>query len=106
MIVDGEPVLSCMTLAVRCQSKEITTIEGLARDGELHPLQKSAIEHDAVQCGFCTPGWLLSAKVLLENNPAPTREEVRTAIAGNICRCTGYKRIEDAILAAAGQNRE
>ncbi len=106
VIVDGEPVLSCMTLAVRCQSKEITTIEGLARNGELHPLQMSAIEYDAVQCGFCTAGWLLSAKVLLENNPAPTREEVRTAIAGNICRCTGYKRIEDAILAAAGQNRE
>jgi carbon-monoxide dehydrogenase small subunit len=106
VIVDGEPVLSCMTLAVRCQSKEITTIEGLAQNGELHPLQKSAIECGAVQCGFCTPGWLLSAKVLLENNPAPTREEVRAAIAGNICRCTGYRRIEDAILAAAGQNRE
>ncbi len=106
VIVDGEPILSCMTLAVRCQQKEITTIEGLARNGELHPLQKSAIEHDAVQCGFCTPGWLLSAKVLLENNPTPTREEVRTAIAGNICRCTGYKRIEDAILALAGKNRE
>jgi carbon-monoxide dehydrogenase small subunit len=69
-------------------------------------ITQSAIEHDAVQCGFCTPGWLLSAKVLLENNPAPTREEVRTAIAGNICRCTGYKRIEDAILAAAGKNPE
>jgi carbon-monoxide dehydrogenase small subunit len=106
VIADGEPILSCMTLAVRCQSKEITTIEGLAQKGELHPLQNAAIEHDAVQCGFCTPGWLLSAKVLLENNPAPTREEVRTAIAGNICRCTGYKRIEDAILAATGQNRE
>lgn len=106
VIVDGEPILSCMTLAVRCQYKEITTIEGLAQNGVLHPLQKSAIERGAVQCGFCTPGWLLSAKILLENNPAPTREEVRTAIAGNICRCTGYKRIEEAILAAAGQNRE
>lgn len=106
VIVNGEPVLSCMTLAVRCQSKEITTIEGLAQNGELHPLQKSALEHDAVQCGFCTPGWLLSAKVLLENNPAPTRAEVRTAIAGNICRCTGYKRIEDAILAVAGKSGE
>ncbi len=106
VIVNGEPVLSCMTLVVRCQSKEITTIEGLAQNGELHPLQKSALEHDAVQCGFCTPGWLLSAKVLLENNPAPTRAEVRTAIAGNICRCTGYKRIEDAILAVAGKSRE
>lgn len=102
VIMDGEPILSCMTLALRCQYKEITTIEGLAQNGKLHPLQKSAMEHNAVQCGFCTPGWLLSAKVLLENNPAPTREEVVTAIAGNICRCTGYKRIEEAILAAAG----
>ncbi|MEE9418923.1 MAG: (2Fe-2S)-binding protein [Desulfatiglandaceae bacterium] len=103
VIMDGEPILSCMTLALRCQHKEITTIEGLAQNGKLHPLQKSAMEHNAVQCGFCTPGWLLSAKVLLENNPAPTREEVVTAIAGNICRCTGYKRIEEAILAAAGR---
>jgi carbon-monoxide dehydrogenase small subunit len=102
VIMDGEPILSCMTLAVRCQDKEITTIEGLIQNAELHPLQKSAMEHGAVHCGFCTAGWLLSAKVLLENNPAPTREEVRTAIAGNICRCTGYKRIEEAILAAAG----
>ena len=101
VVIDGEPVLSCMTLAVRCQNKNIMTIEGLAQDGELHPLQKSAIEYQAVQCGFCTPGWLLSAKVLLDNNPTATREEIRTAIAGNLCRCTGYQKIEESILAVA-----
>ena len=101
VIIDGEPVLSCMTLAVRCQNRNIMTIEGLAQNGQLHPLQKSAIEHEAVQCGFCTPGWLLSAKVLLDNNPNPTREEVRIAIAGHLCRCTGYQKIEESILAVA-----
>jgi carbon-monoxide dehydrogenase small subunit len=101
VIMDGEPVLSCMTLAVRCHGKNILTIEGLAEDGKLHPLQKSAIEHGAVQCGFCTPGWLLSAKALLENNPSPTPEEVQTAVSGNLCRCTGYQKIVDSILAVA-----
>jgi len=101
VIMDGEPVLSCMTLAVRCQGKDILTIEGLAENGKLHPLQKSAIEHGAVQCGFCTSGWLLSAKALLENNPSPTPEEVQTAVSGNLCRCTGYEKIVDSILAVA-----
>ena len=101
VIIDGEPALSCMTLAIRCEGREIVTIEGLSQNGELHPLQKSAVEHGAVQCGFCTPGWLMSAKVLLDNNEAPTLTEVREAIAGNLCRCTGYKKIEDAILAVA-----
>jgi len=101
VIMDGEPVLSCMTLAVRCQGKDILTIEGLAENGKLHPLQKSAIEHGAVQCGFCTSEWLLSAKVLLENNPSPTPEEVQTAVSGNLCRCTGYEKIVDSILAVA-----
>ncbi len=101
VIIDGEPVLSCMTLAIRCQNRSIMTIEGLAQNGQLHPLQKSAMEYDAVQCGFCTPGWLLSAKVLLDNNPHPTLDEVRAAIAGNLCRCTGYRRIEESILAVA-----
>lgn len=101
VIVDGEPVLSCMTLAVRCRDKQITTIEGLASsgNGKLHPLQESAIEHDAVQCGFCTGGWLMAAKVLLDNNPEPTRDQVRAAIAGNLCRCASYEKIEDSILA-------
>ncbi len=97
VVVDGEPVLSCMTLAVRCGGKSITTIEGLARDGRLHPLQEAAIEHDAVQCGFCTSGWLMSAKALLDANPAPTRAEIRAAIAGNLCRCAAYRNIEEAI---------
>lgn len=101
VIMNGEPILSCMTIAMRCHNSEITTIEGLSKNGQLHLLQKSAIEHNAVQCGFCTPGWMLSAKVLLDNNPFPSRDEVRTAIAGNLCRCTGYKKIEAAILAAA-----
>jgi len=101
VIVDGKPVLGCMTLAVRCQDREILTIEGLSQNGRLHPLQQAAIDHNAVQCGFCTPGWILSAKALLENTPRPTREDIRQGIAGNICRCTGYKKIEEAIMAAA-----
>jgi aerobic-type carbon monoxide dehydrogenase small subunit (CoxS/CutS family) len=106
VIMNGAPILSCMTLAVRCHRGKITTIEGLSTNGELHPLQQSAIEHNAVQCGFCTPGWLLSAKVLLDNVPSPSREEVRKAIAGNLCRCTGYKKIEEAVLAAADTSRD
>ena len=101
VIIDGEPALSCITLAIRCEGREIVTIEGLSQNGELHPLQKSAVEHGAVQCGFCTPGWLMSAKVLLDNNGTPTLDEVRGAIAGNLCRCTGYKKIEESILAVA-----
>ncbi|MEW6672132.1 MAG: (2Fe-2S)-binding protein [Thermodesulfobacteriota bacterium] len=101
VIIDGKPVLGCMTLAVRCQGREILTIEGLSQNGRLHPLQQAAIDHNAVQCGFCTPGWILTAKALLENNPRPSREEIRHGIAGNICRCTGYKKIEEAIMAAA-----
>ncbi len=105
VILDGEPVLSCLALAIRCRNKRILTIEGLAENGELDPLQQAAIECGAVQCGFCTPGWILSAKFLLDNNPTPTREEVRAAIAGNFCRCTGYRKIEDAILAVAARNQ-
>lgn len=101
VIIDGKPVLGCMTLAVRCQEREILTIEGLSQNGRLHPLQQAAIDHNAVQCGFCTPGWILTAKALLENTPRPTREEIRRGIAGNICRCTGYKKIEEAVMAAA-----
>lgn len=101
VIIDGQAVLSCMTQAVRCRDKEITTIESLARKGRLHPLQESAIEHGAVQCGFCTPGWLLSAKVLLDHNPNPTRADVTHAIAGNFCRCTGYQKIIESILAVS-----
>ena len=98
VIVDGVAILSCMTQAARYGGKDITTIEGLGHNGHLHPLQASAIEHGAVQCGYCTPGWLLSAKALLDTNPAPTRDEVTNAIAGNFCRCTGYKKIVESIL--------
>lgn len=101
VIIDGKPALGCMTLAVRCQDREIQTIEGLSQNGRLHPLQQAAVDHNAVQCGFCTPGWIMTAKALLENTPRPTREDVRRGIAGNICRCTGYKKIEEAIMAAA-----
>ena len=106
VIMNGRPVLSCMVLAVRCGGKTIETIEGLAKNGTLHPLQQTAIEKTAVQCGFCTPGWLLSAKVLLEKQPHPSRKDVRVAIAGNLCRCTGYTKIEDAILAAADPEKK
>lgn len=106
LIMDGEPILSCMTLALRCRDKHITTIEGLAHGGALHPLQQAAIDHDAVQCGFCTAGWLLAAKTLLDSNPCPTREEIRAAISGNLCRCASYQRIEESILAAALQMKE
>ena len=104
VIMASVPILSCMTLAVKGHNCEVTTIEGLAPNGKLHPLQQAAIEHNAIQCGYCTPGWLLSAKVLLDEQPHASQEEVRTAIAGNLCRCTGYKKIEEAILAVAGQS--
>lgn len=103
VLIDGKPALSCLTLAVAVQRKEITTIEGLARNGELHPLQKSFVEKGAVQCGFCTPGMILTAKAFLEEHPKPTQAEVKKAISGNLCRCTGYVKIVDAILAVAGR---
>ena len=101
VIMDGKTVLSCLTLAVDAQGKEITTIEGLAQGTELHPLQEAFIDCGGVQCGFCTPGMVLSAKVLLDQKPMPTVEEVKKAIGGNLCRCTGYMKIIEAILKAA-----
>jgi len=101
VLIGGEPRLSCLTLAERCQDKSVETVEGLARDGKLHPLQRAFIDGFAAQCGFCTPGMILAAKVLLERNPEPSRGEVIDAISGNICRCTGYQPIVNAILAAA-----
>lgn len=99
VLIDNKPVLSCLTLAVACKGKEITTIEGLKEGEKLHPLQASFIEHGAIQCGMCTPGMILSAKALLDENPDPGEIEVRKAIAGNLCRCTGYVKIVEAILA-------
>jgi len=98
VLLNGKAVNSCLVFAVEVEGKEITTIEGLYRQGELHPLQQAFIEEGAVQCGFCTPGFILTAKALLDSNPHPTEVEVRRAIAGNLCRCTGYDKIVRAIM--------
>ncbi len=105
VIMDGMAVNSCMVLAVDAHGKEITTIEGLAPAGKLHPLQEEFIAQGAIQCGFCTPGMILAAKSLLDQNSNPTEGEVKTAISGNFCRCTGYVRIVNAILSAAERLR-
>ena len=101
MLLDGEPVNSCSYLAMQAQGREITTVEGLAPGGELSPLQRSFLQEGGVQCGFCTPGMLISATALLARSPSPTEEEVRIALAGNLCRCTGYDGIVKAVLSAA-----
>ena len=101
VLVDGKPVCSCLMLAVQANGREITTVRSLSTDGKLHPLQIKFIEHGAIQCGYCTSGMLLAAKALLDSNPRPSEEEVRMAISGNICRCTGYQQIVEAIIAAA-----
>jgi carbon-monoxide dehydrogenase small subunit len=106
VLVDGEPVLSCLTLTIEAQEHDILTIEGLAQNGTPHPLQTAFAETGAAQCGYCTPGIVLTAKALLEQNPAPTRQEIREAIAGNICRCTGYVQIVDAVELAAQRMRQ
>lgn len=98
ILLDGLPVNSCLILAVEAEGSEILTIEGLARDEKLHVLQKNFVEHGAIQCGFCTPGMIMTAKGLLDMNPRATEEEVRQAIAGNFCRCTGYAQIVKSIL--------
>jgi aerobic-type carbon monoxide dehydrogenase small subunit (CoxS/CutS family) len=97
VLIDGQPVLSCLVLPIEVQGQAITTIEGLANGSRLHPLQEAFADLGAAQCGFCTPGMLLSAKALLEDNPQPTRQEIRQKLAGNLCRCTGYTKIIDAI---------
>jgi aerobic-type carbon monoxide dehydrogenase small subunit (CoxS/CutS family) len=103
MLLDGEPVNSCSYLALQAEGREITTVEGLAPPGELNELQGAFLEHGGVQCGFCTPGMLISAAALLRHTPAPSEEEVRIALAGNLCRCTGYDGIIKAVLAAAAR---
>jgi carbon-monoxide dehydrogenase small subunit len=100
VLLDGKPVNSCLVLAATAQEAEILTIEGLARNGKLHPLQDAFIKEGAVQCGFCTPGVLMSLKALVDNNPAPTLDDVKTAMAGNLCRCTGYSKAFKAVAAA------
>jgi aerobic carbon-monoxide dehydrogenase small subunit len=107
VLVDGKAVKSCIYLAMKARGKDILTIEGLkGEDGGLHPLQQAFIEHFAVQCGYCTPGMILTAKALLDENPDPTEQEVREALAGNLCRCTGYVKIVEAILAVKTKMRQ
>jgi carbon-monoxide dehydrogenase small subunit len=101
VLADGLPVNACLVLAAEMQGKEITTIEGVATHGSLHPLQQAFIDHGAIQCGFCTPGMVLSAKALLDTNPKPTEEEIKNTLAGNLCRCGSYQRIVKAILSVA-----
>ncbi len=101
VLIDGEPRLSCLTLAVDAEGCEITTVEGLASETGLHPLQRAFADLSAAQCGYCTPGMLLSAKALLDVNPRPTRDETKRALSGNLCRCTGYVQILDAVELAA-----
>jgi carbon-monoxide dehydrogenase small subunit len=101
VMIDGEPVNSCMTLAVECDGADIVTVEGLAQDGQLHPVQETIIEAGGVQCGFCTPGILIASRALLDRNPDPSDDEIREALVGNLCRCTGYVRIIEAVKKAA-----
>jgi len=100
--IDGERVLACLTLAAQAEGRAITTIEGLARAGELHPVQAAFLEQDAFQCGYCTPGQIMSAVALLDKNPRPTRDEVRHALSGNLCRCGAYDHYLNAVMRAAG----
>lgn len=102
VLLDGLPVTSCMILAVDCESCEVLTVEGLSSDGELHPVQRALVEKGGIQCGFCTPGMVMSALSLLGENPHPSEEEVRAALAGNLCRCTGYVKIVEAVLSVTG----
>jgi carbon-monoxide dehydrogenase small subunit len=106
VLVDDEPVLACLELAVACEGKRIETVEGMANGTELHPLQAAFADLGAAQCGYCTPGILLTAKALLEKEPEPSRERIREAISGNLCRCTGYLQIYEAIEEAARKMRE
>ncbi len=101
VLLDGQPVNACLVLALQAAGREVTTIEGLARGAELHPVQQAFVDTGAVQCGFCSPGMILSAKALLDRDPHPDRDAIRAGIGGNLCRCTGYHKIVDAIALAA-----
>ena len=105
VLSDGLPMRACLMLAVAATDREITTIEGLEKDGELHPVQQAIIDHQGLQCGFCTPGMVIAAKALLDSNPNPTLSEIREELSGNLCRCTGYVKIADAVLSLAGAER-
>lgn len=101
VLMDGRPVASCLVLAMDAQGKRVLTIEGLSEGEKLHPIQEAFLKHGAIQCGFCTPGMVMSAKAFLDENPEPTKTEIRKAISGNLCRCTGYQHIVDSIMAAS-----
>ena len=105
VLVNGMPVRSCLTLAVAVQGKEITTIEGLSAGEKLHPVQEAFVNHHAIQCGFCSPGMILTSYALLAENPSPTEKEIRRAISGNVCRCTGYAKIVEAVKSLAEKGR-
>jgi aerobic-type carbon monoxide dehydrogenase small subunit (CoxS/CutS family) len=101
VLLDEQPVLSCLVLGVECEGRRVTTVEGLATDGRLHPLQEAFADHGAAQCGYCTPGILVTAKALLDEHPLPTRDQIREALSGNLCRCTGYQQIVEAVESAS-----
>lgn len=105
VLVDGEVVKSCLMLAAQANGRSVTTVEGLSRNGELHPLQQSFMECGGLQCGYCTPGFLMTSYALLQHNPTPTVEQVREGLSGNLCRCTGYTQIVESVLGAAGKLR-
>lgn len=105
VLVDDRPVPSCLMLALDADGSQVQTIEGLAGSGDLHPLQRAFVDHGAIQCGYCTPGMILTAHALLEENPQPSEAEIRAALIGNLCRCTGYQKIVEAVLAAAEAQR-
>ena len=104
ILMDGEPVLSCLALPIECQGREIRTVEGMANGSDLHPLQQAFAELGAAQCGYCTPGFLVTAKALLDRYPNPTRDQIREALSGNLCRCTGYLQIFEAVEAAIAKS--
>ncbi len=106
VLLDGQPVTSCLVLAHSAHDAEVTTIEGLASGGELHPVQRGFAEHGGLQCGYCTPGLIMAAVGLLDQNPDPTEEEVRFGLGGNLCRCTGYSKVIEAVMAAVESSRE
>ncbi len=103
VLLDGRAITSCMILAADCDGATVTTVEGVSVNGDLHPVQKALVEKGGIQCGFCTPGIVMAAVALLNDNPRPTMEEVREELAGNLCRCTGYKKIVEAVLSVEGQ---
>ncbi len=103
VLLDGLPVTSCLVLAADCDGSEVLTVEGVAPEGELHPVQRALVEKGGIQCGFCTPGVVMNTLALLQENPRPSEAEVRAALAGNLCRCTGYVKIVEAVLSVAGE---